>query len=300
MSDKPLKVIAGAPDKPLVIGGIEIPCYVLEDETRVLTQRGMQSGIGMGLSGGDTKKDGVHRIAAFLHGKGINPYVSNDLTVCITNPVRFQPPSGGVSAYGYPASILVDICRAILAARAAGALQKQQLHIAQRCEIVILGLASVGINALVDEVTGYQEIRTKQALATILEKFIDKELQPWTKTFPFDFYEQIYRLKGWQGAKGPKRPSVIGHYTNDIVYSRLAPGILDELKQLNPTLPSGARKNRHHQWFTPDVGHPRLKEHLAAVTAFMRAAPNWITFQRNLKRAFPKKGETQSMLSDDE
>ena len=38
---KPLEVIAGATDHPLVIGDIEIPCYVLEDETRVLVQRGM-------------------------------------------------------------------------------------------------------------------------------------------------------------------------------------------------------------------------------------------------------------------
>ena len=36
---KPLKVIAGAPDKPLKIGDIEIDCYVLEGEKRVLSQR---------------------------------------------------------------------------------------------------------------------------------------------------------------------------------------------------------------------------------------------------------------------
>ena len=29
-----LKVIAGEPDRPLVIGDIQIACYVLEDETR--------------------------------------------------------------------------------------------------------------------------------------------------------------------------------------------------------------------------------------------------------------------------
>ena len=49
---QPLKVIAGAPHRPLVIGDIEIPCYVLEDETRVLSQRGMTEGIGLAGSGG--------------------------------------------------------------------------------------------------------------------------------------------------------------------------------------------------------------------------------------------------------
>ena len=41
-----LKVIAGAADKPLVIAGIEIPAYVLEDETRVLSQGGFNRAIG--------------------------------------------------------------------------------------------------------------------------------------------------------------------------------------------------------------------------------------------------------------
>ena len=138
--------------------------------------------------------------------------------------------------------------------------------------MLLRGFARVGIIALVDDVTGYQEIRARNALATILEKFIAQELQPWTKTFPYDFYKQIFRLKRWSGPEGVKRPSIIGHYTNDIVYARIAAGVLDELQTKNPTLPSSHRKNKHHQWFTPEPGHQKLKEHLAAVIALMRAA----------------------------
>ena len=157
----------------------------------------------------------------------------------------------------------------------------------------------IGIIGLVDEATGYQEIRARKALATILEKFIAEELQPWTMTFPYEFYDQIFRLKGWPGPDGVKRPSVIGHYTNDFVYARLAPGVLAELRRKNPKLPAGYRKSRHHQWFTPDFGDPRLKEHLAAVTALMRAAPNWDGFMRSLNRAFPKLNETIPLALDD-
>jgi len=46
---KPL-VIAGAPDKPLMIGDVEVPCYVLSDETRVLSQRGFLVAIGRSSS----------------------------------------------------------------------------------------------------------------------------------------------------------------------------------------------------------------------------------------------------------
>ena len=169
----------------------------------------------------------------------------------------------------------------------------------RRCELLLHGFANVGIVALVDEATGYQDVRAQRALAKILEEFIAKELQPWTKTFPYEFYTEIARLKGWPSMYSMKRPSVIGHYTNDIVYERIAPRVLEELRNVNPTLPTGGRQHRHHQWFTPEFGHPRLKEHLAAVTALMRAAPNWTAFQRSLQRAFHKLNENLPLPIED-
>ena len=297
---KALKVIAGAPDRPLIIGDIEIPCYVLEGETRVLSQRGLQSGVGLGV-GGSKQRIGAPRIAEFIESlkkKGID---TKGLAARLNSAVEFQPVGGGRTAYAYPATILVDLCDIVLEARDAGVLHARQANIAQRADILIRGLATIGIIGLVDEATGYQRIREERSLAAILEKFITHELQPWTKTFPYEFYKQIFRLKGWPGPDGHKRPPLIGLYTNQIVYDRLAPGVLDELKLRTPKLPSGKRRNKFFQWFTPDYGHPKLKEHLAGVIALMRAAPNWTTFQRSLKRAFPKPDEQQSLpLGDDE
>ena len=92
---------------------------------------------------------------------------------------------------------------------------------------------------------------------------------------------------------------MIGRYTNDIVYERLAPGVLDELRSRTPRLPSGNLRNKLFQWFTPDLGHPKLKEHLAAVIALMKAAPNWDGFYRGLQRALPKRNETIPMALED-
>ena len=228
----------------------------------------------------------------------MKPFVSKALIEVLENPIKFSTPAG--IGHGYPATLLVDLCSAVLAARDANKLRPNQTHIAERSDLLIRGLATVGIIALVDEATGYQQIREERALATILEKFIAQELQPWTKTFPYEFYKQIARLRGWPTPTSTKRPSVIGHYTNDIVYERLAIGILDELKERNPVQPTGTRRNRHHQWFTPDLGHPKLKEHLAAVTALMRAAPNWEAFKRNLSRAFPKSKEQMPFGVDED
>ena len=288
MNTDPLRVIAGAPDRPLVIGEIEIPCYVLEDETRVLSQQGFLEAVGRAkkAKGGHGAR-GVDNPVAFLAAGNLQPFIPAALEGS-TTPIPFQVHSGGPTFYGYQAQLLPQVCAVYLDARAAGQLLSSQQHIAARAEILVLGLATVGIIALVDEATGYQEQRAKRALAIILERFIARELQPWTRTFPYEFYTEIARLKEWPEIYSIKRPSVIGHYTNDIVYDRIAPGLLEELRRVNPTLPTGRRKNRHHQWFTPEFGHPKLNQHLAAATALMRAAPNWTSFHRSLQRAFPK------------
>ena len=46
---------------------------------------------------------------------------------------------------------------------------KRQLETAQQAEIIMRGLAHIGIIALVDEATGYQRDRASDALSKILE-----------------------------------------------------------------------------------------------------------------------------------
>ena len=295
----PLKVIAGTADTPLVIADVEIPCYVLEDETRVLSQGGFLQAIGRSRTPTSQRGGDVDKLPSFLAAGNLRPFIPKG-NLTSTTPIPFFSPSRGPITHGYRAALLPQVCEVYLKARDAGALLSAQQRIAARAEILIRGLATVGIIALVDEATGYERIREERALATILERFIAKELQPWTRTFPFTFYEQIFRLKRWGSATSMNRPSVIGHYTNDFVYARIAPGVLDELRGRNPVLPQGWRKNRHHQWFTPEFGNPRLKEHLEGVTALMRAAPSWDSFKRSLDRAYPRSGTQFPMTIDED
>lgn len=281
-----LRATHGSDDRPLRIGQISIPAYVLEDGTRVLSQRGVVGGLSMRYG---SRAGGADRLTGFLSGKSISPFVSNDLMALISSPIKFAHPGGGNLAYGYPATILADICDAVLAARQAGALQKQQLHIADQCEILVRGFARLGIIALVDEVTGYQEVRDRKALEEILNKYISEELRKWTPTFPDDYFREIFRLRNWRIPELPTaRPGIMAHYTNDIVYSRLAPGVLEELQRLNPTDGHGHRKHKHFQRLTEDHGHPKLKDHLRDVVLLMRAATSWPDFCRMIDRAKPK------------
>src|SRR5208283_5457150 len=134
----------------LTLSGIEIPAYVLEDGTRILSQRGLQKSIGLSRSAG---KAGARRIAIFLTGmldKGIE---INDLNTRVDNPTIFKPLRGSL-AHGYEATILADLCDAIFEANKQGKLLKQQKHVAEKCEMLMRAFAKVGIIALVDEATG--------------------------------------------------------------------------------------------------------------------------------------------------
>jgi hypothetical protein len=102
------------------------------------------------------------------------------------NPIEFKTPQGN-RALGYEATVLADICDAVLEARKAGKLTSKQQHIAAQCEILVRGFARVGIIALVDEATGYQADRARDALAKILQAFVAKELREWVKRFPGEF-----------------------------------------------------------------------------------------------------------------
>lgn len=273
------------------IGNIVIPCAVLEDGTRLLTQEGFLRAMGRAKKAKGGHGASVARVPAFMAANNLIPFIPNDIAGS-TTPVQFRGVRGNIG-FGYKAALLPSVCQIYLEARDANKLFPNQEHIAQKAEIIIRGLAHIGIIALVDEATGYQEVRDRLALQKILDKFLLQEYAKWAKRFPDEFYEQMFRLKGWQW-KGMKinRPSIVGKYTNDLVYERLAPGLLDELRRLNPPGESGRRKVKHQQWLTEDIGHPELQKHLAMLIGFERASANWGMFYRMVQRALPKYGET--------
>lgn len=80
------------------------------------------------------------------------------------------------------------LCHVFADAKEAGALTRNQFHIATAAKIIDRGFSVVGIVALVDEATGYQEVRDRQALQEILRQYISGALYDWAKTFPLQLY----------------------------------------------------------------------------------------------------------------
>lgn len=285
------KATHGSAENPLRLGEIEIPCYVLEDETRVLSQRGLITGLGMIKGSTSSGEDQLTVLANTLLASSL---IDPEKALLLKKPIQFKPKHGGRAAYGYPATVLVDLCEAILAARANDMLPPKLNALAKQCEILIRGFARVGIIALVDEATGFQKDRAKDALAKILEAWVAKELQPYVKAFPADFYEQLFRLRGLEyPPQNPKfRPQYFGVLTNDIVYERLAPGLLEELKR---QASKDEKKAHLHRRLTQEVGHPKLREHLASVVTAMKLSDNYPDFINKLNRLHPRFGDTYTL-----
>ena len=188
---------------------------------------------------------------------------------------------------GYKAELLTQTCDVFIKAKFAGVLRPNQEHIAERCRILNGGFAATGIAALIDEATGYQDVRARDALARILESYVAKEIQPWVSTFPPDFYKEMFRLRGILYNGSLKKPQYVGHLTNNLVYKRLAPGVLKELQAKNPVQESGRRKTVHHRWLTPVMGHPKLQHHLGKLTGLMLISENWDSFEELVDRHLP-------------
>jgi hypothetical protein len=288
-------VLAGSPDQPLRIGDIEIECYVLEDDTRVLTQASFLEAIGRNRRGALRADD---NLPVFLQGKGIAPLITDEIREK-AKPITFRRPGGG-RANGFNALLLPEVCEIYLRARQEKVLPSNQRHVAVQAEIVMRGLARVGIVALVDEATGYQAIRERNALAKILEAFVDHELQAYVKTFPDDFYREMFRLRGLDfSADSVKRPQYFGSLTNDVVYQRIAPGVLDELKVVAPKNDKGRRKTKLFQNLTSNIGYPKLREHLGSVVTLMKLSSDWPDFMHKLDRFHPRFGDTIPLPIDD-
>ena len=268
-------------DGIIVLGDAEISCYVLENGDRMVSTRGMMKGLGRAWRG---RKYSGTKMPVFLEAKNLKPFIDNDL---LTGPVviNFVTPSGRM-AEGIKAEHVPKICDTYLKARDAKVLKPSQANVAIQADILMRGFAHVGIIALVDEATGFQDDRDRRALALILEKFIAKELRRWVKTFPLDYYKELCRLRGLHFSTDMKMPQYFGHLTNNIIYSRLAPGVLSELKKKNPS-ENGRRKHKHFQHLTEDTGHPKLLQHLGSVVTLMKLSKDWNEFEETIKKIHP-------------
>ena len=74
------------------------------------------------------------------------------------------------------------------------------------------------------------------------------------------------------------------HVTNEVVYSRLAPDLLPSLRK---AASKAGKKAKLHQWLTHEIGHPKLREHLASQVSILKFSDDPQQFLRNVEKNSP-------------
>lgn len=249
----------------LDLNGFTLPCYVLEDGTRVLSGRKMQETLRIV----DDNISGT-KLPQFLSSSALKHFIYNNKEAAHYDPIICY--KGKQQINGYEATVLTDICEAILAARRSGAkLTERQNIVANQCEVLLSAFARVGLIALIDEATGYQNEREHFELQKILRAYISEEILKWQLTFTDDFYRQIYRL--WGLPFIPKyiknKPSFIGKLTTKYIYEELPKGVVEKIKEKTGKTEKGNWKYKWHQSLTPEIGREHLKKQIIEVTTLM-------------------------------
>lgn len=260
----------------VLFGDISVPCHVLNDGSRVIAQREVIKA----LTRQERPSGTISRI---IGSSSLAPYIDVDKITSKVIQFRLSGPGHQMLAFGYEATLLVEICEAFLRARDGGALSEAQLRVAHHAEVILRSCAKVGIIALIDEATGYQAVREKQALQLKLQAFIAEEMQEWARLFPEDFWVQLARLESVHYSPR-NRPIRWGKYVMAFVYDAVDKDVGEELRKRNPS--PHFRKN-HHQWLK-EFGREKVRDHLNQVLGVMKMCRDMDDFNRHFDYVFKK------------
>jgi hypothetical protein len=299
VSDGEIQLPKATHQGQMAIGELLLDCYVLEDGRRVFHKRGMARALGL-------KSEGGNAFMKTMQGKGLGSGLPAKLREKINNPVNFKPLTQDL-AHGYDADVLADVAKAIVAADGEGKLTKQQHRLAVQAQILLNAFAKVGVVALIDEATGYQQIRDPSALRILVQQYIEEEKREWEKQFPDSYYDDLNRIYGSRrltqtstGAVIQNRPQHFAKFTRTYVYHPLENGeVLKELDRINPKIGSnGTRRARFHQHLTLGYGIDKLKRQVQEVQTLMAVSDTVNAFKKLFQKRFPQKGDQPDFLDD--
>ncbi len=265
----------------------EIECAVLPDKKRVISLLSISNMLGFSKPNADVRKKSMEaKVPFFMSSDALKPYY--DRVFLMEADIIEYSNKLGIKTQGISAEMLPKICDVFLLARRENELPNHLIPVAITCEIILMSLAKVGIIALIDESTGFQEDRARDELQTLLQTFISNDLLPWTQRFPHQFFREVYRIHGWKYAeKQCQGPRCLGTFINKYVYDALSPDVKLELQKKNPIIPSkGVREHKHHQFLSRDYGVLALERHLTQCIGLLRASRSKEEFEELFDRVF--------------
>jgi hypothetical protein len=268
----------------LHIAGADVPCAVLANGKRIISQTGLFQAFDRPRKG-EKRQEGLPSIVGAAN---LLPFVTDELREK-SRAIHYVHTNGQLVS-GYDAEVIPLVCELYLAANdAEDVLVESQQKIVLRATAMVRALAKVGITALIDEATGYQYDREKDALQKLLKAYIAEDYLKWQTRFPRKYYQEVFRLHKWEyDPQSLKRPQYLGKFTNEFVYKQLPKGVLEELRRKNPVTEKGVRRRRHHQHLSTEVGVPHLDRHLTKLITVMELSDDTESFKKNFNRVFRK------------
>jgi hypothetical protein len=260
----------------------------------------MARALGMRSGGGNVFLRAIQR-------KGLGSEINQKLLGSIETPIVFKPLTQDL-AHGYEAEVLVEICRAIIRAEQNSKLASSQQALAFQAKALLGAFAKVGVTALIDEATGFQQVRSPDALRILVQQYIEKERREWEKQFPDEYYDQLNRVYGSKrltttesGAVIQNRPQHFAKFTRSYVYFPLENGVvLEELDRINPKVDKkGTRNARFHQHLTEGYGIEKLKRQVQEVLTLMKVSDTVSQFKRLFSKRFPQTRVQLSFFDDE-
>jgi hypothetical protein len=262
----------------LALGPQEYECHVLNDGRRVFTQREIVRALSGGRESGNLQR--------YLDR---NPLTAKDFKL---EQFEFDVPGAPQVAVGYEATQLIELCDRYMQAAEDDLLKPSQMKLVAQSAIIIRACAKVGIIALIDEATGYQEARAKNSLRLKLQAFIADDLQEWALMFPEEFWLELARLEGVHYSPR-SRPLRWGKYIMAFVYDAVDKDVGRELRKKNPN--PHYLKN-HHQWLK-EFGREKVNNQIQRVIAIMKLCTNMDDFRSKFAHVF-KKTPLQTTFDD--
>lgn len=259
----------------------EIPCYVLDDGQRIFRL----SNLTKALRGKEHGKFGN-----YLAANNIQKYLPTRL-VPLSDETHDRVPQGVVEFVhnnkiekGYNSEDFMDVCIAFIEAGHSEELSDVQKEILVNANKYIMACAKVGITALIDEATGYQNLREDNALQLKLKFFLSDQLRDWEKTFPDELWKQFGRLTNWKGSIN-SRPRYWGKLVNELIYECIDEDLAKYLKETKPLMPS---HTKYHQWLNENYGVRALTEHIWQIIGMARGCHNIAQLKELANKEFKK------------
>lgn len=247
------------------IGSYELTAYVITDGKsveRVLSTRAI---VGALTSENTEKTSGRKRGDLDQYLERLQPDLA--AKAAATN-FDFDSPTG--PAHGYCSSVLADICDAYVSAALEGKLRANQKHLARNAHAISSALAKVGLDALIDEATGYQaEVRAGERQHAI-DRYLRDHAARYERLLCDSLIRELSRLHGYTHGRA-QPPRFIMAFVGQVYADILGPDLHKELKER-----SGQR--REHSWLKPDV-MTMLVAKLEVVEALARTSLSKVDFR---------------------